>query len=357
MKARGLDALAAVAPPDAVFDPSLLGAVNPDTLFVLGDHSDLATPPYGRLPTGQPLVLTDERASASGPRPTPLADPLGMRQRILSEAALDLDQRRPIVVRFPMRWNPGANWREADFFGGLTQKWLHLVPIQHGGTKTYGGKLTYGRAQRSAEIGSVNIATTRVLVRTGDALGDLLANVNDVRDRLTGAAMQGSAYSARPTPRLAAEQVRALDSNVRARMNQVQVTGTDFVTLSGGSGTLTVTLVNGLAQPIDVGLRTHTDSADVKVESSDPVALGPGQRTTLRLSVHSGAGLHEVSMVPVTGDGQPAGQPFTFSLRTSQVGQVLWYVIAAGCLLLAVMVVRRIVLRIRNRQWRLEEQS
>ena len=173
-----------------------------------------------------------------------------------------------------------------------------------------------------------------------------------MRDRLTGAAMQGSAYSARPTPRLAADQVRDLDSNVRARMNRVQVTGTDFVTLSGGSGTLVVTLVNGLAQPIDVGLRTRTDSADVKVESADPVELGPGQRTTLRLAVHSRAGLHEVTMVPVTEGGQVAGQPFTFSLRTSQVGQVLWYVIAAGCLLLAVMVVRRIVIRIRSRRWR-----
>ena len=141
-------------------------------------------------------------------------------------------------------------------------------------------------------------------MRTGDALGDLLANVNDVRDRLTGAALQGSAYSARPTPRLAADQVRALDTDVRARMNRVQVTGTDFVTLSGGSGSLTVTLVNGLAQPIDVGLRTRTDSPDVRVESADPVALGPGQRTTLRLAVHSSAGLHEVSMFPVTDGGQ-----------------------------------------------------
>jgi Family of unknown function (DUF6049) len=356
LKARGLDSVAAVAPPDAEFDPALLSAVNAETLFVLGDRGNLAASPYGRLPTGQPLVLTDERASASGPRPSPLADPLTMRQRILSEAALDLGQRRPIVVRFPMRWQPGAHWREADFFGGLTQNWWHLVPVEHGGTSTYDGKLAYGRTQRSAEIGPVNIATTRSLVRTGDALGDLLTNVNDVRDRLTGAALQGSAYSARPTPRLAADQVRALDDGVRARMNRVQVTGTDFVTLSSGSGTLTVTPVNDPAQPINVGVRTRTDSAAVKVESAAPVQLGPGQRTTVPLVVHSPPGVHEVTMVPVTGGGQVAGAPLTFSLRTSQVGQVLWYVIAAGCLLLAVTVVRRIVLRIRNRQWRLEEQ-
>ena len=138
-------------------------------------------------------------------------------------------------------------------------------------------------------------------------------------------------------------------------MNRVQVTGTEFVTLSGGSGTLTVTLVNGLAQPIDVGLRTRTDDPSVRVESSDPVELGPGQRTTLRLAVRSGSGLHEVSMFPVTSEDQVVGTPFTFNVRTSQVGTVIWYVLAGGGLLLVVMILRRIVLRIRNRRWRLED--
>ncbi len=357
MQARGLDGIAAVAPPDALFDPGLLGGVDADTLFVLGDGGRLEAHPYGRLPTGQPLTLSDERASSGGPTPTGAAEPLAMRQRILAEAALDLPEGRPIVVRFPMRWQPGPNWREADFFGGLTRPWIHLVPVQPGGPTTYDGTLVYSRAQRAAEIGPTNVAATRTLVHTGDVLSDLLANLNDVHDRLTGAALQGSAYSARPTPRLAADQVRALDGTVRSRMNRVQVTGTDFVTLSGGSGTLTVTLVNGLAQPIDVGLRSRTDSPSVRVESSDPVELGPGQRTTLRLSVRSSAGLHEVSMFPVTSDAEVVGTPFTFSLRTSQVGEVIWYVIVAGGVLLFVMILRRIVLRIRHRRWRIEDAS
>ena len=46
-----------------------------------------------------------------------------------------------------------------------------------------------------------------------------------------------------------------LDATTRGQMDRVQVTGTDFVTLSGGSGSLTVTLVNGLKQPITVGMQ------------------------------------------------------------------------------------------------------
>ena len=59
-------------------------------------------------------------------------------------------------------------------------------------------------------------------------------------------------------------------------MERVQVTGTDFVTLSGGSGSLTVTLVNGLKQPITVGLRARADSPRVEVATPEPVRMEPG---------------------------------------------------------------------------------
>ena len=42
-------------------------------------------------------------------------------------------------------------------------------------------------------------------------------------------------------------------------------------------------------------------------------------------------------------------------LRTSEVGRLIWYIIFAGGTLLAVMIVRRIVLRVRSHRWRQEE--
>ena len=80
--------------------------------------------------------------------------------------------------------------------------------------------------------------------------------------------------------------------------------------------------------------------------------MGPGQRATMRLPVTSPAGVHEVTLYPVTEEREPVGQAFTFSLRTSQVGQLIWYIMIAGAALLAVMIGRRIVLRIRNHRWR-----
>ncbi|MCW2761053.1 MAG: hypothetical protein JWR85_1254 [Marmoricola sp.] len=356
LKARGLTGVPAVAPPNGAFDPKLLTQVPKDTLMVLSDRGRLANPPLSRLPSGQELLLTDERAATGGPAPTAPRDTLALRQRILSEAALEVtkgsEPPRPIVVTLPSPWDPGRNWRQADFFGGLQASWVRMAPVPRAPTSTYDGELAYGPAQLKEEIGTTNVEATRTLVRTSAVLGHLLANENDVTDRLTGAALQASSYSARPTPELAAEQVLSLDATVRSQMGLVQVTGTDFVTLSGGSGTLTVTLVNGLKQPITVGLLARTDSPQVKVETPEPVSMRAGQRTTLRLQVTSGFGVHEVTIFPVTTEGEETGTPLTFSLRTSQVGRLIWYIIIASGTLLAVMIVRRIVLRIRNHRWR-----
>ncbi len=328
--------------------------------MLLSDHESLEDPPLSRLPTGQDLVLSDERSATGGPSPTNPHAPLALRQRILAEAALEVAKGnapvRPIVFTFPAGWNPGRYWREADFFGGLKVPWIQLAPVPRAATTTYDGELPYGRAQLADEIGSSNVAATRTLTRTSTVLGHLLANDNDVTDRLTGAALQASAYSAKPRPTLAAGQVRALDAATRAQLDRVQVTGTDFVTLSGGSGAITVTLVNDLEQPITVGLRARTDSPDVQVRTPEPVSMQAGARTTMRLRVSSGVGVHEVTLTPVTKQGENAGSALTFGLRTSQVGRLIWYIIIAGGALLAVMIVRRIVLRVRLNRWRVEEE-
>jgi hypothetical protein len=356
MKAFGLTGTPVVAPPNGYFDPGLLGEVPTTALMLLTDRGRLQSEPLTRLPSGQELVLSDARAGSGGPLPAERRDPLALRQRILSDAALEATRgaapARPIVVTIPVGWDPGPHWQQADFFGGLQTTWLRLAGMPRTPTATYDGQLSYGAAQLAQEIPSANVLATRTLVHTSKVLDELLATPNDLTDQLAGAALQASAYSARPTLDLASEQVLALDATTRGQLDRVEVTGTDFVTLSGGSGSLTVTLVNGLTQPITVGLDARTDSPQVKVATPEPVSMQPGQRTTLRLQVTSGVGVHEVTISPVTAEGDEAGTALTFSLRTSQVGQLIWYIIFAGGALLAVMIVRRIVLRIRSHQWR-----
>ncbi len=360
MSARDLVGRPAVAPPNGYFDPSLLPQVTKDALLVLSDRGRLAQPTISRLATGPDLLLYDARASAGGPAPTRSVDPLALRQRILAEAALEATKGAeaplPVVVTFPMRWDPGPRWRAAEFFEGLETGWSTLAPLPPDPATTYPDELPYGSDQFAEEVGDANVSATRMLMQTSAVLADLLADTTSVTDRLTGAALQSSAYGARSSPRLAASLVLALDESARGQMEKVQVTGTDFVTLAGGSGTLTVTLVNGLKQPITVGLRARAD-AEVKIEAPEPVSMQPGQRTTLRLPVTSGVGVHDVTIYPVTAGGLETGTPLTFSLRTSQVGRLIWYIVTAGGTLLVVMIIRRIVLRVRSSRWRQDAEA
>ncbi len=354
LQLRGLTATRAVVPPDGLFDPDLISELSVDTRLVLSDRGRVTTDPTARTDTGQQVLFTDARASSGGPAPTRPTDPLALRQRILAEASLAIydESPRPVVVALPKRWDPGADWQQADFFDGLrSAPWVRLAGLPGDATTPLETELRYGSTAREAEVPDRNVVATRTLLRTAGVLGHLLATDNDVTDRLGGAAFAASSYHARPRPRVAAGQVDALNDATRATMDQVHVTGTDLVRLSGGSGVLTMTLVNGMEQPVTVGLAART-TGGVRIETPAPIQMGPGQRATMRLPVTSPAGVHEVTLYPVTQEQERVGQPFTFSLRTSQVGQLIWYIMIAGAVLLAVMIGRRIVLRIRNHRWR-----
>ena len=218
MEARSAGGRAAVAPPDGLFDPALLGGVDVDD--PVPPRRPAAAPPARRTPGCPPASrwcsATNARRSG-GPAPTGAgrparAAPADPRPRPPSTST----QRRPIVVRFPMRWDPGAHWRQADFFGGLCPE---VAPPRRRSARaarrrTTASSSTAGPSARPRSVPSTSPPPARC-VRTGDVLGDLLANAER---RARPAHRRGDAGLGlqRPAhPRLAADQVRALDDNVR----------------------------------------------------------------------------------------------------------------------------------------------
>ncbi len=141
---------------------------------------------------------------------------------------------------------------------------------------------------------------------------------------------------------------------MRARLDKVSVVGTDFVTLSGGSGIVTVTLVN---QPRPADPR-RDPAARHRLRRTHRGAeadrdLAPGQRSVIRLRAHaSSIGVHEVTLTPVTEQGGELGSALTFSLRTSQVGRLIWLVLVGGGALLVAMILRRVLRGLREHRWR-----
>jgi hypothetical protein len=357
-KQLGIEAIPTVAPASGWLDDEALPSVPPETMVLVSDHAAPRTRTHWRTPEGQDLVFSDDHAGDGGPGPTPAFDALAVRQRIVSDAALRARDgaRAPMVVDLPTAWDPGPNWQAADFFSGLTLPWLDLVRIDRAApesTPTFDAALGYPVAERRAEVGPANVSAARSLVSTGSVLGQLLRSTNDARHDLIGVALEAVSSHARRDPARARAEVLATNSAMRARLAKVSVIGTDFVTLSGGSGTLTVTLVNDLDQPVTVGIDPRSSSPDVRIHTPEPLEMAPGQRTVLRLkATASTIGVHEVTLTPVTTEGTELGTPLTFSLRTSQVGRLIGGVLVGGAGLLVVMILRRVLRGLREHRWR-----
>jgi hypothetical protein len=357
-KRLGVDAIPAVAPATGWLDDEALRSIADGTMVLVSDHAAPRTRTHWRTPEQQDLVFTDEQASAGGPGPTDPLEALALRQRIVADAALRAQEgsTSPMVVELPDDWDPGTHWQAADFFEGLNQPWLDLVPLGRapaGTTPTFDAALGYSAAERHDEIGLANVSATRALSTTANVLGDLLRSTNDIRHGLNGIALEAVSYHARRDPVNARNQVLAVNTTMRDRLGKVAVVGTDLSTLSGGSGTLTVTLVNGLDQPITVGIQPRTSSPDVRIAATKPLDLAPGQRTVVRLRAKaSSIGVHEVTLTPVTADGAELGTPLVFTLRTSQVGKLIWGILVGGGGLLVVMILRRIRRGLREHRWR-----
>ncbi|RNL60737.1 hypothetical protein EFK50_20750 [Nocardioides marmoriginsengisoli] len=351
-------AVPAVAPADGWLAPDALERIAPESMVLLSDQGRTRYRQQWRTGTDQDLVFADGQAASGGPGPTEPTDALALRQRIISDAALRsrTGAPGPLVVDLPANWDPGPAWQLADFFTELDTDWLDLVPLSGStdlSTPTYTGDLPYAADQRREELGTANISAARTLVVTTSALNNLLRSKNTVGHDLSGIALNAVSLHARRDARSTRDQVGATNARMRATLGKVQVLGTDFVTLSGGSGTLAVTLVNGLDQPITVGVEPRVGSADVTIESAKPLEMAPGQRTVLRLKTEaSRIGVTQVVLTPVTENGTAIGSPLTFSLRTSQVGKLIWIILLAGGLLLIVMIARRIRRAVRDHHWR-----
>jgi hypothetical protein len=351
-------AVPTVAPPDGWLDPDALAQVPGESMVLLNDHGTTRNRSQWRTASDQDLVFADGRTSSGGPGPTMPTDALALRQRIIADAALRSRTGAigPLVVELPASWDPGPSWQLADFFNELDTDWLDLVGLSGStdlSTPTYDAELAYPTEQRRAEIERANIGAARTLVLTTTVLAKLLRSKNTVAHDLAGVAVDAVSYHARRDAILARQQVTATNTRMRTTLGKVEVLGTDFVTLSGGSGTLAVTLVNGLDQPITVGVEPQLAATGVKIEDTEPLEMAPGQRTVLRLkTTASKIGVTQVVLTPVTANGTPLGSPLSFSLRTSQVGKLIWFILLAGGLLLLVMIARRIQRAVSTHRWR-----
>lgn len=367
MEAEGIEARPVIAPSNGYLPRVAFPRLTPDQDALLSQRAVPGAPNPVVLFGQHRILLEDTSTQAGGPSPTPPFRALALRQRILAEAAvhaLSADREEPLVVSTPQSWNPASDWRSAKFFAGLRLPWLRSVDLptaavtgaaSNPAERDFEVTPVYPRAARRAELPRRNALAAERLDRTGKIYANLLSQDDTVDELVSRSAMLAVGAPARERPKLAARVARATTARIRAAMARVHIEGPSFVTMSSEEGTLAITLVNDLDEPVTVGVKAVTTTNDLEIPSPDPVSLGPGQRASVKLRANaSDIGVHPVSLVPTNGDGQALGNPVRFNVRTSQVGLVIWAVMGVGAGVLFVTIAVRLLGRLRDHRRRRE---
>lgn len=295
------------------------------------------------------LVVSSSEAASGGPAPgDPQAD-VPLRQRVLAEAAVRaLDPAHPgLIVTLPERW------RLTDpigFVSGLPQPWLQVSGLSAAmagqvAPSVDPSALRYPASAARDELGADRFSAAEALIRSGRTLQRVLARNDTVASEVVDEALTDVGYLARTGPRGGATSSR---SWIDTQLASIRVEGPSGVTLSGSSGRFAATLVNGLDQPITVGIRAVSDSG-ITISAPKSVQVAASSRMNLLLDANQAdAGLHNVRLQLVDSDGDRLGASAYIPIRAAQVSKIIWLFLGLGGALLFGAIAVRLVRRIRT---------
>jgi hypothetical protein len=353
----------ALAPRDGHLSRAAIEGATPDTTILLADTS-FAVPPNAPASMVRLLehkvVVTSSGAAAGGPSPTAADDPLALRQRLLSEAALRLQSgsRSPVVVMLP------ADWRPTDpraLFSGLDVPWLDLIRVADlsllPAASMNGDGLAYTEEDEEAELDVANFSAADDLTGRGNLLAGLLTLQNLVRQQVADEVLMSLSTGHRVNTERAADSVRAAAGFMSDQLSRVTVDAPDAVTLSSESGNLGADVVNGLDQPVTVRIAVESDGS-LELQDLGPLPLAAGARFRILPRVTANRpGIHQVRLVVTDAQGTPLGDSTNLQIRAAQVSGLIWLLLAGGALLLFGTIALRLVRRIRGRGTASSEQD
>jgi hypothetical protein len=279
---------------------------------------------------------------------------LQWRQHLLSSAALQaLHGGGPMVVVPPRSLTPSADWAESDFFGGLDAPWLR--PTALGEMTDEAGRappLHYPRRASNHELPPANIAAITGLASATRTLIGVLADPAETQQLLGEVSGIAASVHWRDAPRLGRGLTRTYVEMIRGQLDEVRVEAPPLITLSGREGQFPVTVSNGLtSEAITVSVEVQSTNDALRVEPVRQVTIEPEQRRSIpvRARYPDEVGISTVTVQLLDQEGATFGPAVELRVRTTQIGTVIWVVMAvAGAIILAAAA-RSILRRVRRR--------
>ena len=348
----GVEATTALAAPGGYLDEASIMAAGFDTRVLVTDRMFRSQAPSAARIGGHRLLVTSNGAAQGSPGPGPSISTIGLRQRILAEAAVRAIKavQQPLIVMLPTEWGldgPG------EFFSGLDVDWLDLDSLTDVESRTPAdpidpSELNYPALQMRRELDVETFDAARGLIEAGDTLQKVLANNDEVADVIADQALTALSYSVRAAQAAARGSVDASHSWVDDLLGQVQISASRGVTLSSASGTFVVTLSNDLDQPVTVSLRADSDDG-ITVTPPEEVELPANSRTNVLLKASTTTNkVHNVTLLVTDAEGTPLGSSDSLPIRSVQVSEVIWLIMGTGAGLLFLAIAVRLVRRIRT---------
>lgn len=398
----GPDGVAVVAPPDGHLTPAEIRAlrrIDPAALLLGQDTMIEGIAPSLATVGEQPVVLASAGAAAGGPGPTEPLSSLALRQRILGEAALRLVAAddaaaalaagttatagtttgapgrltpdalpgrgieettaatadstvapEPLVVVMPDEWEARAG---GSFFAGLRDAGVTLTrlagAVDQQGVSLAPQEIAAPPEDTANPLGAGVFDAATALRRSGATLQNLLTRNSEIGSVVAGEALTVLGYQSRARPAVARAGARASQEWIRDRLRAVTIDAPPGVTLSGGTGTFSATVVNGLSEPVTVGIEAVVEGG-IAVRTPDPVEIGPDSRSTVLIEVaDTEPGVHDVDLRVIDVDGRPLPAADSVPIRSAQVSNVIWVIIAVGVGLLFAAIALRALRRLRGR--------
>ncbi len=356
MAELGLVAQPALAPENDVLSAEAIQAAAPETTILLGDNAFVAPPVTANSVVrllGHKIVITSTGAESGGPGPTAAGDPLALRQRLLSEAAIRLANRdtAPVVVTLPRGWQ---GTEAASFFSGLEEPWLDVVPVPDVASRSAAGvparSLAYTETDVADELPAENFAAADRAIETAALLESVLTLQTRIEGLVRDESLVTLSQQHRTGPQVAARSALRIAESLRSELGQIMVEGPTSVTLSSDSGRLGATLVNGLDQPVTVRIEATTDG-QLSLSGSEQRTLGPRTRSLVRFEAKTEQpGLHNVLLAVTSVDGTPLGSVDEIPIRAAGVSALIWIIMAVGALIFFVAIGFRLPRQVRARR-------
>lgn len=354
MDGLGIPSAPALSAPDGYLSPRAIESASPGTLVLLTDQA-LVDPEGGSVPStgtllGQTFATTSSGVAAGGPGPEPAGGPVAVRQRVVSEAALQLlaGDDSPLVIVPPPSWDPASSVELYDSFDdGL----LRLRPlgdvVDASAAPQPPETLVYTDEQAARQLPADNVRSAQLLVGTATRLESILTRPSTVVAQVGDVALTDLSYFSRRSPDTARLRTIRSRSALSSMLASVRIDGPPSVILSGDQGSFGVTVSNGLGVPVTVHVTAETDGS-VDVSDPPPVELAPQSRRRLRLAATTTQqGTRTVTVKVTDAEGTPLGDSASFPLRSAQVSGIFWVIMAGGMVMLFGAIVVRLVRRVR----------